>query len=358
VSASVGSQLVFLLVQGANFQQNSVVRWNGQSLTTYPFPPDTLYADVTTAQLDATGTFTITVFTPGGGVSNAVPFTVFQPTPTPSPTPSTTPTPSATPTTPTGPTPTPTLTPTGPTATPTSSPTATRTPANTPTVTPTIGAAPAIVSIQPPSAVVGSAQPAIQITGQNFTPLSVARWNGVPRMTRFVNGQTIVAILNAGDLATAGTIAITVQNYGGAISNAVNFPIVQPTATATPTGPTPTPTTTGTPNPVPVLTSIQPPTSPVESGGAHLTILGADFVPGSVVNVDGASRTTSYFDSTELVVTLNAGDLAVAGTLDITAVNPGPGGGTSNALQYPVLGAAQSVYAPSMLLAYALFDAE
>jgi hypothetical protein len=72
VSAAVGTGQVTLAVTGTNFIDvphtpgaSSVVRWNGQSLPTLPISSTLLYAQLGPAQLDAAGTFSVTVFNPG-----------------------------------------------------------------------------------------------------------------------------------------------------------------------------------------------------------------------------------------------------------------------------------------------------
>ncbi|MGB7957381.1 MAG: YDG domain-containing protein [Minisyncoccia bacterium] len=84
-------------------------------------------------------------------------------------------------------------------------------------------------------------------------------------------------------------------------------------------------------NPVPTTTNISP-TSTV-AGGANftLTVTGTNFVSNSSVQINGASRTTTFASSSQLTATILASDIAVGATSSITVVNPAQGGGTSNA---------------------------
>jgi hypothetical protein len=325
VSAPVGSPQLTLALTGTNFLvlphqpgASSVVRWNGQSLTTHPISSTLLYGVLSAAQLDTPGTFNVTVYNPGLGSSNALPFTVTSALPTPTATPPAGPTPTATPVLP-----------------------------------------PLLQSAQPPALPAGPGGAAILLGGQNFVPQSVARWNGSPRTTRFVNAATLVLVLEAGDLSTSATSAqITVVNPGGLISSPLTYPILQPSPTATPSPtptlppnqPTPTPTVTATPNPVPQVTGFQPPSLTVRRGGANVVILGNGFLPNSVVEVDGLPRTSRYFASNELIVTLAPGDLSTPGSLEIQVVNPGPGGGTSAPASYPVVAAPHPLLLPLTFL--------
>jgi hypothetical protein len=67
-----------------------------------------------------------------------------------------------------------------------------------------------------------------------------------------------------------------------------------------------------------------------------LTVNGSDFVASSVVQWNGANRSTTYVNSTQLTASIPATDVANAGTAQITVFNPTPGGGTSNALNFTI----------------------
>ena len=82
-------------------------------------------------------------------------------------------------------------------------------------------------------------------------------------------------------------------------------------------------------NPVPTLTGLSP-ASVVSGGGAFtLTATGTDFVPSSVVRWNGAERPTTFVSSTKLSAAIPAGDIAIAGTAQVTVFTPTPAGGVS-----------------------------
>src|SRR5580692_2538807 len=84
-------------------------------------------------------------------------------------------------------------------------------------------------------------------------------------------------------------------------------------------------------NPVPhIHQALFPDSSAPGSAGFTLTVEGTGFVQGAVVNWNGSSRSTSFQNSERLTATINASDVAAAGTALVTVVNPTPGGGTSN----------------------------
>lgn len=79
----------------------------------------------------------------------------------------------------------------------------------------------------------------------------------------------------------------------------------------------------------------------IPSGGPgfQLDVRGIAFTPASVVQWNGVPRPTKFVNRYELYATIPASDIAQAGTVMLSVVNPGPDGGTSNVVQYRVLGA-------------------
>jgi hypothetical protein len=78
----------------------------------------------------------------------------------------------------------------------------------------------------------------------------------------------------------------------------------------------------------------------IAGGGAFtLTVNGSGFVSNSVVQRNGAARTTNFVSATQLTATITAADLASAGAAQVTVYNPPPGGGTSSAATFTVTAA-------------------
>jgi Tol biopolymer transport system component len=67
-----------------------------------------------------------------------------------------------------------------------------------------------------------------------------------------------------------------------------------------------------------------------------LTVNGSNFLPASQVEWNGSSRTTTFVSSTQLQAHIMAADLAAAGKVPVTVLNPAPGGGSSNAVTFTV----------------------
>jgi hypothetical protein len=67
-----------------------------------------------------------------------------------------------------------------------------------------------------------------------------------------------------------------------------------------------------------------------------LTVNGSNFLSGSVVQWNGANRSTTSVNSTQLTASIPATDVANAGIAQVAVFNPAPGGGTSNALNFTI----------------------
>jgi hypothetical protein len=84
-------------------------------------------------------------------------------------------------------------------------------------------------------------------------------------------------------------------------------------------------------NPVPFVNQpVVPMTAAPGGPGFTLTVNGAGFVSGSVVNWNGAALTTTFVSTTQLTATVPGAKIASAGTASVTVANPAPGGGASN----------------------------
>jgi peptidoglycan/xylan/chitin deacetylase (PgdA/CDA1 family) len=82
-SANVGSPQVILTVNGSNFLESSVVRFNGADKSTTFVSSSELTVDIPGSALTDAGSYPITVFNPepGGGISNAQTFAIYEPQP-------------------------------------------------------------------------------------------------------------------------------------------------------------------------------------------------------------------------------------------------------------------------------------
>lgn len=83
---------------------------------------------------------------------------------------------------------------------------------------------------------------------------------------------------------------------------------------------------------MPVLSGSEPARLAPGSRDLIITLTGKGFVNGSVVHINGSARTTAFKDSAHLSATLLDADVAHEGQLNVTVINPTPGGGTSEPL--------------------------
>jgi hypothetical protein len=90
---------------------------------------------------------------------------------------------------------------------------------------------PFLLQATPPSAVPGSDDLTVTLSGTGFVSGATVNWNGVSLSTTFVTQRQIAAIIPASDLATPGTHYLTVINPGTTTaSNPVLFPVATPIA--------------------------------------------------------------------------------------------------------------------------------
>jgi hypothetical protein len=154
-----------MTVTGTGFISSSVVRWNGSDRPTTFGNSTVLTAAITAADVASIGTATVTVFnpTPGGGTSNSQAFAI------------------------------------------------------------STAQTPLVFSINPPTSTAGSAAITLAVSGANFSPATVVRWNGADRATSFVSAGSLTASIPASDLGTAAIVAVTVFTPGAGTSTGQPF---------------------------------------------------------------------------------------------------------------------------------------
>ncbi len=178
-SVVAGSNAFTLTVNGSNFVNGAVVRWNNADRTTTFGSAAQLTAQITAADVASMGSATVTVFNPapGGGTSNGQTFTITATNPVP-----------------------------------------------------------ATTSLSPTSISAGSAAFTLTVNGSNFVNGAIVRWNGADRTTTFGSAAQVTAQITAADVASATTATVTVFNPapGGGTSNGQTFTIT--TGGGTPQG--------------------------------------------------------------------------------------------------------------------------
>lgn len=169
-NATAGASQLTLTANGQNFTNGAVVRWNGSDLATAFVNAQQLTATIPANLLSSAGNANVTVFnpSPGGGVSNAVTFTIDAGLSPPAPT---------------------------------------------------------ISSLSPAVVTPGAPSFTLAVLGANFTNASQIQVGGVARSTTFVSANRLEATIAAGEVASAGTLSISVTTAGVGTSASVPLPV-------------------------------------------------------------------------------------------------------------------------------------
>jgi hypothetical protein len=163
-------------------------------------------------------------------------------------------------------------------------------------------------------------------------------------------------------LAVMMTLPAFVTSCAQGDPTASAAPVVEPVATALPTEPppTPAPTATATAQPTnpddalpPEVTSVSPDKATVGSVGPSIVVAGTNFVPRSIVQLDGAPLATSFVSGTELRATIPTTKLAAVAVLRLSVGTSPPGGGASKEVTFEVQnpGATLTSLAPLSVIA-------
>lgn len=186
---------------------------------------------------------------------------------------------------------------------------------------------PALTSLSPASSAAGGTSFKLTVNGESFVPGAVISVGANAHATTFVNNTQLSTTIAASEIAGAGQLDVTVANPapGGGTSNAVKFTITAPNE-----------------NPVPSIDTLGPASAPAGNPAFTLTINGSGFINGSAVQWNGASRPTSFVSSSKLTAQITAADIAQPGQAGVVVVNPGPGGGASNAATFDITAPGQN----------------
>ncbi len=257
-SVTQGGAGFTLTVNGSGFVSTSVVSFNGANKSTTFKSPTQLTASISASDILSAGSANVAVTNPapGGGTSSISTFTI-----------------------------------------------------NNPTVE--------LTSLSPSNAVAGGTAFTLTVNGSGFVSGSVVNFGGAAKVTTFKTSSQLTAAISAADIASAGSVNVTVTNPppGGSTSSAFVFSVN---------------------NPAPVLASLSP-ASAIAGGSAFtLTVNGSGFVSSSVVNFNGTVKTTTFKSATQLTAAIPASDILTVKTTNVTVTNPAPGGGTSGAQVFSI----------------------
>lgn len=91
-----------------------------------------------------------------------------------------------------------------------------------------------------------------------------------------------------------------------------------------------------TDNPAPTVSLLSPSSAPQYGDPITLGIIGTGFVNSSQVLWGGTAVATTYSSPTNLIAQVPSASISTIGSINVTVVNPAPGGGSSNALPFAV----------------------
>jgi sugar lactone lactonase YvrE len=329
-TVQAGAAATTIQVSGSSFVSASIVTFNGvQRVTTYS-SATALSAIIPASALASGNTAPIGVINPNAGASTTVPFEIDNPNPVlTSISPSTTALGSAGTFTLTGTgfVPTSTVTFNGTTLTSTyvsatslqlSLSASNLASAGTDTIsvvnlTPAGGTSlpgnltvtqpvPAVSGISPATILIGSGAVTITITGNGFTSTATVAANG-----------TALAIIGQSSSSITATLPASIVNAAGLIHFVVTNPGTNPESSASVSG-----NIVG----APVVYSIDPAGAPIQSPNLTVTVFGANFVSGSIVEWNEVPLSTQYQSSELLDVVIPAADLTSFTNGSVTVSTP------------------------------------
>ncbi|HEV7966378.1 MAG TPA: hypothetical protein VGP19_02340 [Candidatus Acidoferrales bacterium] len=187
--------------------------------------------------------------------------------------------------------------------------------------------------MSPSTATVGAQGFTITANGTGFTTGALILWNGTALTTTLVSSNQLTAPVPASDIATVGTVPVSVQIPGSAQSATSNVN----NTTTTEVSNIVLFTINTTPGKPPVITSLSASTTSAastpycSSQGFALTVTGTNFTSDAVVNWSGAAQTTTFVSATELTASIPAAEAANPGKVGVTVTNSL---GASNSLPF------------------------
>lgn len=177
---------------------------------------------------------------------------------------------------------------------------------------------PTLSGITPASIAAGSAAFTLAALGQNFQNGAVILFNGAPLTTAYLGPTQLTAQLSAVLIQAPGTALIQVRNPDGQLSATATLAILS--------------------RPPRILT-LSPTSSAAGTQSLTLAISGTDFQPGAVVLFQNDPLPTTFVSATQLSALLvNATLLAIPGSRTVAVRNPD--GSVSNTVFFQVVGIA------------------
>ncbi len=176
---------------------------------------------------------------------------------------------------------------------------------------------PTLSALSTDNALIGSADLTLDVTGTGFASGATVAFGSNTLTPKSVTASQLSVVVPQSLLTTAAIVSVTVTNPapGGGVSNALEFTIK---------------------NPVPTLQSLSVTSAIVGSSDVTVDLTGKGFVAGAKVYFGSTDLVPTAVTDTQVSFVIPETLMATVGAVPITASNPEPGGGVSNALEFTI----------------------
>lgn len=177
--------------------------------------------------------------------------------------------------------------------------------------------APTLQSLSVAEILAGSGDFSLTLTGSGFASGAKIGFGTQTLEPKSLSATQLEVMVPGGLIAEGGNVPVAITNPGpgGGASSALAFTIL---------------------NPMPTVAAISSQSVVLGSSAFSLVITGMNFVPQTTVVLGSTVLTPSSIAPAQLAVTVPESALAISGVFEMKAVNPGPGGGGSNAISFTV----------------------
>jgi hypothetical protein len=170
----------------------------------------------------------------------------------------------------------------------------------------------------PKTAVLGSGDINLTVSGSGFDSDARVLWNGTKVATTLVNAASLTAVVPASLASAAGiqSVSVGLETSADIATASLPFTVV---------------------NPQPLITSLLPESVKAGTAGMTMDINGVDFVDGARVIWNGEQRDTIFVTSDLLRIDLSDSDLQSDGQIPLTVLNPEPQAAPSGTVFFSIV---------------------
>jgi hypothetical protein len=164
---------------------------------------------------------------------------------------------------------------------------------------------PTLTGLTPARVTAGSDNFTLGLTGNGFTRTALVRVNGITRPSLPVDLQHLNVVITSSDVANIGSLNVSVVIPGTVVQESGTLPL------------------TITSSPIPLIGNIVPARVVVGyQSPLKLIVNGSFFTTDSMVQINGATRPTTFISPNQLTAVLPASDFIASALPSITVINP------------------------------------